>query len=520
MNPRIALLPLLLCAITVAAATTTNDTVGMIGTPIRVPAGTVSQPIRVFVFASGDEVLKQETKIAELFDVSGNADGVETKFERVDVASVSETMTNAKLAPSRIEWIFLMTIKGAIPPAKTLTREAQLVVGTAKRHFTYELTSKITPLTWTLNQPMPAVSVTGERSVLGFSVTATGEGEQTSVRITRATIRDANNRPVDLRALSLADCPVAVGTPSPQRLIVDGNNVPAGNYNGTIEISLLGAADAKTFDLALSSSPPRGRLIGFFCVFGGVLLAMFLAGFLRNLASRLAALLPANRVRDLLKTEWDNLTKKVAATEAANTKNWIDEVSKWLDPETLRTKGYVPGWLPAAFGAGNVDAQGYATYLQSQGDEVASITHLIERGFLLVTRYTSDPAVIKTTYKNLDELAVSRPTDLGTQTDAIITALKSKSKQAGALKEPTTTLTHHILLRLDIVNATAWLIFAVIATVTGYLVAVNISGFGVTADYIKAFLWGLGLQTAGTQLQQLTPSSVASSIGITMPTRS
>jgi hypothetical protein len=513
MTRRIALLLFVLGSITAVAATTATDTVGMFGTPIRVAVGPVTKPIRVFVFASGDEILKQETTVAKIVDMSGNADAVEVAFDHVDVASVSQTSVNNKLATSRIEWSADMTIKGAVPPAKTLTREAQLVVGTAQRHFTYELTSKVTPLTWTLNQPIPAVAVEGDLAALGFSVTAAGEGDRTSARITRSTVHDASNRPVDTRVLSLAHVPVVVGLPSAQRLMVDGNQIPAGNYTGTIEIALFGAADAKTFDLAIASTPRGARVKGWFCVLAGVLLAIFLGGFLRNYIGRMTALVPANRIRDLLTAEEEKL-KVINANQSAETRKWIGDLSKLLEPRAL--SGYIPGWVPAAFG-GNVDAQGYTDYLKARGDELAAITYLVERGFLLVTQYTQNHAAIDNAYGELEELAVKRPADLLAQTDAIIDALKPKTKGATTAEDSATTLTHHIVVRVDAVNAAAWLIFAVIASVTGYLAAVNVAGFGVAADYFKAFLWGFGLQTAGTQLQQLTPSSIASTIGITMP---
>lgn len=516
MRYTISLLAATLILFTASAVSAAADTVGMLGLPIRVPAGKPSAPIHVFVFASGDEILSQTSYAAQMADLSGNADAIKVAFANVQVVDTATTTSNNKTTPSRIEWSADLSISGTIEPGKTYIRDAQLVVGTAKRHFTYQLTSKVTPLTWTLNQPSPAVALSGETALLRFSVTATGEGEPTHARVTHVTLRDANNRTVDSSAISVSCGTVAIGTPSPLTLIVDGNSIPPGNYNGTVELSLLGAADAKTFDLAISSSTPHARLIGFWCVLGGVLASMLLSGFLRNRAAYLAALLPATRMRDLLDGERKRLTIDAAAT--VNTRKWIDDIDTNLKPKKLRDEGFIPGWLPAAIGAGNVDTQRYTTYLQTQGDAIANITYLIERGFLLVGTYTSDPLITKTAFKDLDTLAAVRPADLQAKTDAIIGKLKTNAKAAGVGAKKTTTLTHHVQLRLDLVNATAWLFFAIVATLVGYLAAVNGAGFGMMADYLKAFLWGLGLQTAGTQLQQLTPSSVASSIGIAMPT--
>jgi hypothetical protein len=42
-------------------------------------------------------------------------------------------------------------------------------------------------------------------------------------------------------------------------------------------------------------------------------------------------------------------------------------------------------------------------------------------------------------------------------------------------------------------------------------------GFGSATDYIKCSFWGLGFSVAGTQLDQLTQTSVAGNFGVTIP---
>jgi hypothetical protein len=500
-----------------AARPSTTDAVGIVNSPVHVAASKAAAPIRVVVFTSAEEFLSQPPTPAQLNDLSGNADGLTVTFSDVQLVGTALTTGNGKTAPSRLEWRADMTIAGVVPTSATLTRNAQLVVNGAQRAFTYELTSKIPPLTWTLNQPAPAVALSGQEARLSFSVSAAGAGESTSAHITRVTLRDANNRAVDSDAISIESPAVTIGTPSPLALKVDGTKIPAGNYTGTVEVALDGAADAKPFDLAIASSSPRARLIGFFCVLFGVLLSIGFGAVLRNRGAYLAALLPARRIQDLLETERRRLLANPAISAMPQfTGKWIDDVDETLLPEALRAEGYIPDRIPAAFGATSNDAQRYAAFLQTKADEVARIAYLIESGFLQVERYTQDPAVIQNAFDELDDIARKRPSDVTTPTDAVIAALKAKAK-AGHGTEGTTTLTHHVLVRLEAVNATAWLFFAVIATIAGYLAAVNVAGFGVMSDYLKAFLWGIGLQTAGTQLPLLTPASVASSIGIAMP---
>jgi len=450
-------------------------------------------------------------KDAKLLDLSGNVEGITVKFANETVVSIAHTATG----PSQIEWRADMTITGTIPPGKTLAREAQLALSGEIRHFTYELTSKVAAMTWTLNQPVPAVAVANAAVPLSFSVTATGEGDSTTARLTRSTIRDASNRVVSSDALTLADAAVTLGTPSKLQLSVDGKKIPAGNYTGSVELALLGAPDAKTFDLAISSSPPSSRIIGFFCVFFGVMIAMLIAGVLRNYAAYLSARLPASRITELLIKEQRQLDGVADQTVSPATHKWIDDVLDKLAIGTLQSQGFVPRLLPAAFGSGNVDTAAYTAYLQTQSEAIEKIAYLIERGFLRVTHATTDAAAAAEAYRKLDEVAFDKPADVKMATDAIIAALgTAKGLIHGGSGA---TLTHHILLRSDFVNGTAWLLFAAIATATGYLAAVNVPGFGLMSDYFRAFLWGLGLQAAGTQLQQLSPSSVASTIGVTLP---
>ena len=42
-------------------------------------------------------------------------------------------------------------------------------------------------------------------------------------------------------------------------------------------------------------------------------------------------------------------------------------------------------------------------------------------------------------------------------------------------------------------------------------------GFGTRLDLLKCLFWGLGVQTAGQQLQQLTPATVRTAFGVSVP---
>jgi hypothetical protein len=89
---------------------------------------------------------------------------------------------------------------------------------------------------------------------------------------------------------------------------------------------------------------------------------------------------------------------------------------------------------------------------------------------------------------------------------------------ARATAEPTRPPAEQLIVRLQTISAGVWLLFAIVTTVLGYVVVVApVFGFGSSVDYAKAFLWGLGVQTAGQALQSLTPGTVTTAFGIQMP---
>ena len=90
------------------------------------------------------------------------------------------------------------------------------------------------------------------------------------------------------------------------------------------------------------------------------------------------------------------------------------------------------------------------------------------------------------------------------------------SERDRAASRPPTVQQLNVDLRL--LGLSMWVVWGLVTWVVGIgaLLATNY-GFGVGADYIKCFLWGLGVQTAGQQLQQLTPSSVSTAFSVTLP---
>ena len=498
----------------IASAQTPAD-VGIIGGQIRVPPGQTNSHQMTVLFATGAEMTTQPAQsAAKVTDLDGKAGGVTVTFgSGVKNIGIS-TGTDGKV--TRYEWQAPVDIKG-LPPNTSQTRNAEIDFGTAKRSFRYDVTNKTTPLTWTLNAPANAVAVSGANATLMFSVTLNGDGDPTRVVLSRMTLRDPANRVVPADAIVVQDKPISLGTPVPVKLTVKGACVPAGNYNGSVEIAAVGAAEAKTFDLAIASSPPRSRLIGFFCVLAGVILAFILSGILRNYSTRLTALMPAERLRTLIAAKKATLSN-VGNDVGPETRNWLSSLQERLSSRELTRQNFIPWWIPLVYGS-PVDTGDYTKYLQAVSDEFGNVSYLIGHGFVLVQVTNPDPAAKKWAYAELDTLARDQPANIRTKTDDIIQNLKPKVTEAmEEAAPPRAELTiEQMQVRIEVVAATAWILWAIISASVGYLAAVNVAGFGIMTDYLKAFLWGLGLQTAGTQLQTLTPSSIGSTIGVSIP---
>jgi hypothetical protein len=73
-------------------------------------------------------------------------------------------------------------------------------------------------------------------------------------------------------------------------------------------------------------------------------------------------------------------------------------------------------------------------------------------------------------------------------------------------------------VELQRLSIAMWVVWAFVTWIGGVgLLVMSNYGFGVGLDYIKCFLWGLGVQVAGQQFQQLAPSSVTTAFNVSVP---
>ena len=75
-----------------------------------------------------------------------------------------------------------------------------------------------------------------------------------------------------------------------------------------------------------------------------------------------------------------------------------------------------------------------------------------------------------------------------------------------------------LAVELENLRGDVWLVWAAVTLALGFTVLIlSNPGFGTGLDLMKSFFWGLGVQVAGQQLQQLTPGKVASRFSLPVP---
>lgn len=194
---------------------------------------------------------------------------------------------------------------------------------------------------------------------------------------------------------------------------------------------------------------------------------------------------------------------------------------------------YVGSWIPSPFGAADpAIATAYATYLQERSDRLAQLVYIADHGvepavaeWRLYPPTAANDAARDAALTAMDGFAAD-PTktiaqlqiDVGTALTTLRAALSGVAAAGAIPAAAPLPSTHQLLVMRDSVFLAVWLIWAVVTIAAGFaaLVLTN-HGFGTCADLVKAFFWGLGMQMAGEQLQQLRPSSVTTALGITLP---
>jgi hypothetical protein len=362
----------------------------------------------------------------------------------------------------------------------------------------------------------------------------------TNLRVVQSTLQEgttgAHLSPSYLTLCAAGRCSegVKVGRgASPVEVVIDSSF----RHNGEFTGNLLLASDENPagfapFELKVLSTTRGTRAAGAALILAGILVGVLVTVVLRHRALRLQALLPAKRLQGLIdRLERELKTAGEPAEESFSlTLARLEGLRVELSVDNLEGLRYVPGRFAAAVPATDRGSE-YGDLLKRVMEEIGAVEGVLVRGVRPVMElWTAHPdhEALRTALNELDRAGAYSATRQAAQEAAEKIRADAEAgigiqrdiRMAAAAAEDAVTLpqVREVQVAFQRTNAAIWLLWALVTWVTGIvaLIATNYA-FGAGLDYYKCFLWGIGVQVAGNQLQQLTPASVSTAFSISTP---
>jgi hypothetical protein len=438
-------------------------------------------------------------------------------------------------------WIVTVVAK-ALPANSSERHVAGVEIGGQKYRLTYTLTDRpATAATFTVAPP-PSPWILrwdGAPSPLAVTVT-TGEQPITGLRIAQSTLREAGGlvqigTDVFHPLCEKTDCGVPARTTRTFELRLGTlNRQPHGKYTGTVSFAIDQIPELQAVPVTLHATSTRLAVLGGIMLVGGLYLASYVRQ-LRPMAARAQALRPALALREAIADLRSAATKSVAATPVALTATHarLARLEKDLTTRGLEALGLLPPPQTDAFGL-SVDATTkLQTHLTRVATELEALAVLVHQGAEVLGRrwLAATESAHKTHFAGrleaLDAFAagVVKADDAKAKLAELLappppSGLETPGQAGMMLPEapPDPVTVEQATFAIERANESAWRIWGFVSFVTGLAVLiVPNAGFGTMLDLFTCFFWGLGITTAGTALQNMTPSSVATGIGISIP---
>ncbi|MEO6325210.1 MAG: hypothetical protein ABIT01_10000 [Thermoanaerobaculia bacterium] len=438
---------------------------------------------------------------------------------------------------TRVEWKDTLRV-ASMPSMASAERIARLVFTNGVTiSARYSLGSRAKTFTWTVATGTKTV-ISPHSDALGVTVLTTGD-RGTNLRIDGVSLHETSSGLyMDPSWLSLDRPPVHRAEEGIRTLALVrfDDRIPSGNYTGSISFAVDESQDAKVVEIGFSRSTAQTRGLGLVLLCLGVL-ASFVGGTLaRGVAARADALLPAVHLLDHIESVREKLRSWNVLESFSQTKDALAELELSLSPRRLRTHGFVPSWLISPFGVETIDTNAYAKHLEEKTARLAAIDYVLKHGIhsAVQERYDEDDpkhqgaredafnsldALASDLSKAAEQLAAEIPQILRAYQAALHPPPPGVSRSVSPTAQLQARPTFETLsFTITVANTTAWLIVLCATVATGWVVLIASNpGFGISGDYVKCFLWGLGVQIAGQQLSQLTPSSVTSALKFKVP---
>jgi hypothetical protein len=399
--------------------------------------------------------------------------------------------------------------------------------------------------TWIVKGPPNRLVLTRNRETT-LSVKVTGDRALHHLRLAFAVLQDAGTSAL-LRPPWIKLCQVGVavcrppGTIEPRAwqqvaLRIDDDFTTPGTYTGTVFLTADEGSDTPSFDLTVLSSTNALKWIGTLLILAGVLFSVGMIVVVRQRLMRAEALLPAMALRDVLLRLRDTITRARGTTGAPaamkDSLARLDEQAGMLTAASLEAKGFIPRKvLSPTRPAADTTAE-YRQFLEAAGVTVSVLSVVVGRGLTAaVSRWEESDQnhdAVGLALVQLDTAGAKSETVQAARDEVtrIITAIDTHPVVARALvasgkvrRPPAEPSARELSVHLQRLSGFVWILWALLSCGAGWgaLIARN-DAFGTAVDLVACFFWGVGVQAAGQGLQQVTPSSVATTLHIAMPT--
>ena len=526
--------------------------------PTAGPAGQPAAPTIVFGENSTIRVPAQPTAEATiLLDASNIPKDALSKVvtpKMTDLEVGSSTQTKVTFAnPAKVFsgdtqgiWQFKVTVAG-LPPNSSQARK--LVVTLDKDYAKDYVVTNIPAAA--VNWSVPAVATPWivrwdgkpEDRVLGFVVT-TLDQPATNFRIATASLRDASNvEQIGPERLELSETPDGQDgkfalkgrdTHTFYLRLKDLDPKRHGKYTGAVSFAIDERPELQTVQVSLNASSSGAKAFGVLLLAAGLFLAWWMGVRGRPAIARLQALKAVINVRDALERFGRDLSAIPAIPDVSYT--GVNKRLKGLQDKisTARLDGasLLPGRFLIALGTASDSTSKLQDLLTQVGAELLAMTAVLQNGISKVAaEWRGAPAdkQVKavTALKKLDDLGASAKdvTEAQSGVATILAEFHQPPANAPADMAPRSMMRQldpvtiqQVEHRIELFSNAGWWIWGIISVTVGCaILIIPNSGFGSAMDYILCLLWGLGIPTASAKLQELTPTSVGSSIGTSVP---
>ena len=307
-------------------------------------------------------------------------------------------------------------------------------------------------------------------------------------------------------------------------LSIDPGFTTAGKFSGIVSLTSLQKPDLGSFNLTVYSTSRCYQLSGFGLLAIGLMSYFGIAIWAKGNSRKLAALLPAARLRD----QAIHLVAVLENAQAVSGYNFTTllgpvgnpgsllDIVDQLSEQKLKDNGYVSFGIANPFGTQDIPGT-YQTLLVAAANRMSVSTLIVQWGVTEVIAMWSQvqKAGVETAGKNalgaLDNLAVQSgpPNLIQTQIQSIINVLKAAISAAPAGGGGAITVggygisgSHEIMVAQERLSIFVWIVWGILTLVVGSCALIWFNdGFGTGQDLAKCFLWGIGMPARSGRLR-------------------